>query len=89
MNDLPRSLEDRSREWINTPPQYRDVCPGCGARYGYTADDRLGFEHGVGCWTKANAHDLVFGKRCSVTGWNGRQCDGIVEHFGPHGTEGW
>jgi hypothetical protein len=62
MNDLPRSLESRSREWIYTPPQYRGACPGCGCRRGYDAKYNTGFIHGTGCWTSSHAHELVFGK---------------------------
>lgn len=62
MNDpLPPSLESRAREWIDTPPQYRGPCPGCGARWGH-ADTRsgMGFVHGTGCWVSSNANRLVF-----------------------------
>jgi hypothetical protein len=63
MNDLTQSLESRSREWIDTPPQYRGPCPGCGARYGYAdTASGVGFIHGTGCWVSSNAHELVFGK---------------------------
>ena len=59
--DLPQSLESRAREWIDTPPQYRASCPACGARYGFTPDNNLGFMHRTGCWVSSNAHELVFG----------------------------
>ncbi len=62
MKDLPRSLESRAREWINTPPQYRGSCPSCGARYGHAnTTSGIGFEHGRGCWVKIHRLGLVFG----------------------------
>ena len=52
---LPRSLESRSREWLDTPPLYRTECPSCGSATAGT-NSRT---HGRGCWLLLNAPWLL------------------------------
>ena len=57
---LPKSLEARCREWIDTPPQYRMSCPACAKPQPY-GKPNAGYVHGRGCFLVTNAYGFVFG----------------------------